>query len=110
MRPTLALQVPFRTCAGEVAIGSEDADFWREEAIAASNGVVLLQTCSVLRHPIRLLQLFAAAREGYPLVCVHVIGGNYDFASVCSWVHRLPTQQCTQGFRSRGPSYKPTGL
>ena len=62
--------------AGEVAIGSDDLDLWREEAMAASRGVVLLQTKSVLRHPIRLLQLFEVAKEGHPLVCVNVGDGG----------------------------------
>ena len=43
---------------------------------------MLLQTQSVLRDPVRLLQLFEAVRQRHPLVCVNVIGGGYDFAKV----------------------------
>ena len=47
-----------------------------------SRGVVLLQTKSVLRHPVRLLQLFDALRRRHPLVCVNVSSAGYDFAAV----------------------------
>ena len=66
----------------EVVIGSEDVDTWRGEVESATRGVVLLQTQSVLRNAVRLLQLFEAVRQRHPLVCVNVVGGGYDFAQV----------------------------
>eukprot|EP00964_Phaeocystis_antarctica_P162880 scaffold138025_cov133-Phaeocystis_antarctica.AAC.1 len=66
----------------KVAIGSDDVDTWRGEVDSATRGVVLLQTQSVLRDPVRLLQLFEAVRQRHPLVCVNVVGGGYDFAKV----------------------------
>ena len=66
----------------EVAIGSDDVDTWRGEVDSATRGVMLLQTQSVLRDPVRLLQLFEAVRQRHPLVCVNVVGGGYDFAKV----------------------------
>ena len=42
----------------------------------------MMQTQSVLRDPVRLLQLFEAVRQRHPLVCVNVVGGGYDFAKV----------------------------
>jgi hypothetical protein len=66
----------------EVVIGSNDVDTWRSEVDSATRGVVLLQTQSVLRNAVRLLQLFEAVQERHPLVCVNVIGGGYDFAKV----------------------------
>eukprot|EP00964_Phaeocystis_antarctica_P071373 scaffold43540_cov51-Phaeocystis_antarctica.AAC.1 len=64
----------------EVVIGSNDIDTWRGEVEAATRGVVLLQTQTVLRNPMRLLQLFEAVQQRRPLVCVNVVGGGYDFA------------------------------
>jgi len=52
-------------------------------------GVVLLQTKSVLRHPVRLLQLFEAIENKHPLVCVNIKGGGYDFAAVKPLMHNL---------------------
>eukprot|EP00964_Phaeocystis_antarctica_P008662 scaffold4690_cov64-Phaeocystis_antarctica.AAC.2 len=66
----------------EVVIGSNDVDTWRGEVDSATRGVVLLQTQSVLRNAVRLLQLFEAVRQRHPLVCVNVVGGGYDFAKV----------------------------
>ena len=66
----------------DVVIGSNDIDTWRGEVDSATRGVVLLQTQSVLRDPVRLLQLFEAVRQRHPLVCVNVVGGGYDFAKV----------------------------
>ena len=66
----------------EVVIGSNDIDTWRGEVEAATQGVVLLQTQTVLRNPMRLLQLFEAVQQRRPLVCVNVVGGGYDFAKV----------------------------
>jgi hypothetical protein len=66
----------------EVVIGSEDVDTWRGEVESATRGVVLLQTRSVLRNAVRLLQLFEAVQQRNPLVCVNVVGGGYDFAKV----------------------------
>eukprot|EP00964_Phaeocystis_antarctica_P085501 scaffold54005_cov69-Phaeocystis_antarctica.AAC.2 len=64
----------------EVVIGSNDVNTWRGEVDSATRGVVLLQTQSVLRSAVRLLQLFEAVRQQHPLVCVNVVGGGYDFA------------------------------
>ena len=84
------LQATFAKRLGcEVLIGSDDAELWREEAMAASRGVVLLQTRSVLHHPLRLLQLYVATQQ--PLVCVKVIGGGYDFDAAKRFLHTLPT-------------------
>eukprot|EP00964_Phaeocystis_antarctica_P149618 scaffold116806_cov66-Phaeocystis_antarctica.AAC.1 len=66
----------------EVVIGSNDIDMWRGEVEAATRGVVLLQTQTVLRNPMRLLQLFEAVQQRRPLVCVNVVGGGYNFAKV----------------------------
>ena len=66
----------------EVVIGSEDVGTWRSELDSVTRGVVLLQTQSVLRNAVRLLQLFNAVWQRHPLVCVNVVGGGYDFAKV----------------------------
>eukprot|EP00964_Phaeocystis_antarctica_P021201 scaffold11745_cov75-Phaeocystis_antarctica.AAC.1 len=66
----------------EVVIGSNDVGTWRDEVDSATRGVVMLQTRSVLRDPVRLLQLFEAVRQRHPLVCVNMVGGGYDFAQV----------------------------
>jgi len=66
----------------EVVIGSNAVNTWRGEVDLATRGVVLMQTQSVLRDPVRLLQLFEAVRQRHPLVCVNVVGGGYDFAQV----------------------------
>jgi hypothetical protein len=66
----------------EVVIGSDDVGTWRSEVDSAARGVMLLQTRSVLRDPVRLLQLFEAVQQRHPLVCVNVAGGGYDFAKV----------------------------
>jgi len=66
----------------EVIIGSNDATTWQNEVELATQGVVLLQTQSVLRDPVRLLQLFEAVRQRHPLVCVNVVGGGYYFSKV----------------------------
>jgi len=66
----------------EVIIGSNDIDTWRGEVGAATRGFVLLQTQTVLRNPMRLLQLFEAVQQRRPVVCVNVVGGGYDFAKV----------------------------
>jgi len=66
----------------EVVISSNDINTWRGEVDSATRGIVLLQTQSVLRDPVRLLQLFEAVRKCHPLVCVNVLGGGYDFAKV----------------------------
>ena len=66
----------------EVIIGSNHLDTWRGRVEAATRGVVLLQTQTVLRDPVRLLQLFEAVQLCQSLVCVNVAGGGYDFAKV----------------------------
>ena len=66
----------------EVVIGSNDVNTWRDEVDSATRGVVLLQTQSVLRNAVRLLQLFEAVQQRHPVVCVNVVGGGYDFARV----------------------------
>ena len=66
----------------EVVIGSDDVGTWRGEVESATRGVVLLQTQSALRNPVRLLQLFEAVLQRHPLVCVNMVGGGYDFAKV----------------------------
>jgi hypothetical protein len=66
----------------EVVIGSNDVNTWRGEVDSATRGVVLLQTQSVLRDAVRLLQLFEAMRQRHPLVCVNVVNSGYDFADV----------------------------
>ena len=77
------LQHEFSSRLGcEVVSGTDSMDTWREQVDTASRGVVLLQTKSVLAHPVRLLQLFEATNHGYPLVCVNVVGGGYDFGKV----------------------------
>ena len=49
---------------------------------SATRGVVLLQSQSVLRNAVRLLQLFEAVQQRHPAVCVIAVGGGYDFARV----------------------------
>ena len=66
----------------DVVIGSDDVDTWCGEVESATRGVVLLQTQSVLRNAVRLLQLFEAVEQRLPLVCVNVVGGGYDFAQI----------------------------
>eukprot|EP00964_Phaeocystis_antarctica_P133521 scaffold97735_cov65-Phaeocystis_antarctica.AAC.1 len=66
----------------EVVIGSDDVNTWGDEVDSVTRGVMLLQTRSVLRDSVRLLQLFEAVRQRHPLVCVNVVGGGYDFAKV----------------------------
>ena len=66
----------------EVVIGSNDVETWRSEVGSAMRGVVLLQTQSVLRNAVRLLQLFEAVQQRHRFACVNVVGGGYDFAKV----------------------------
>ena len=80
----------------EVVIGTDQVDIWRNEVARASRGVVLLQTKTVLRNPVRLLQLFEATRKCRPLVCVNVVGGGYDFEAAKSLLLSLPTPAVTQ--------------
>ena len=76
----------------EVIIGTDQVDTWRSEVERATRGVILLQTQSVLRDPVRLLQLFEAARRRHPLVCVNMVGGGYDFAAVKPLLRSLATE------------------
>ena len=76
----------------EVIIGTDQADTWRSEVERATRGIILLQTQSVLRDPVRLLQLFEATRRRHPLVCVNMIGGGYDFAAVKPLLTSLATE------------------
>ena len=79
--PARLLQQLFGDMLGcEVVIGTDQVDLWRSEVEAATRGVVLLQTKSVLRDAVRLLQLFLATKLRRSLVCVNVVGGGYDFA------------------------------
>ena len=80
----------------EVVIGSNDVNTWRDEVDYATRGVVLLQTQSALREPVRLLQLFEAVRQRHPLVCVNVVGGGYDFAKVKPLLRSL-SNELSQG-------------
>ena len=73
----------------EVVISSGLLDSWRGEVESATHGVVLLQSQSVLREPVRLLQLFEAIRQCHPLACVNVVGSGYDFAKVQPWLLSL---------------------
>ena len=66
----------------EVVIGSNDVETWCSEVDSATRGVVLLQTQSVLRNAVRLLQLFEAVQQRHPFVCINIVGGGYDFAKV----------------------------
>ena len=75
-----------------VSIGSTDINVWREQVEGASRGVVLLQTKSVLRNPVRLLQLHRAIDAGYPLVCVVLKDGGYDFADVSPLLRNLQSE------------------
>ena len=80
----------------EVVIGTDQVDLWRNEVARASRGVVLLQTKTVLRNPVRLLQLFEATLKCRPLVCVNMVGGGYDFEAAKSLLLSLPTPAATQ--------------
>jgi len=66
----------------EVVIGSNDVETWRSAVDSATRGVVLMQTQSVLRNAVRLLQLFEAVQQRHRFACVNVVGGGYDFAKV----------------------------
>ena len=66
----------------EVVICSNDVNAWCSQVDSATRGVVLLQTQSVLRNAVRLLQLFEAVQQRHPFACVNVVGGGYDFAKV----------------------------
>ena len=76
----------------EVIIGSNHVGTWHGEVESATRGVVLLQTRTVLRDPVRLLQLFEAVQLCQPLVCVNVVGGGYDFAKVKSLLLSLSNE------------------
>ena len=76
----------------EVIIGTDQVDTWRSEVERATRGIILLQTQSVLRDPVRLLQLFEATRRRHPLVCVNMVGGGYDFAAVKPLLRSLATE------------------
>ena len=76
----------------EVLCGTENVSMWREQLLDATRGVVLLQTKSVLAHPVRLLQLFEMVSEGRPLVCVNVVGGGYDFGKTKPFLQNLATE------------------
>ena len=91
--PVRLMQQEFASQLGcVVTLGSESRDAWRQQVAAATRGVVLLQTKSVLRHPVRLLQLFEAVQLGHPLVCVNVVGGGYDFAAVKPFLAALSSE------------------
>ena len=79
----------------DVVIGTEQMGEWRSEVQRATHGVVLLQTRSVLRDPVRLLQLFEATLRRYPLVCVNVVGGGYDFAEAQALL-KMPKRELSQ--------------
>mgnify|MGYP007024429096 CR=1 FL=1 len=86
------LQTAFAKRLGcEVLINSDDAELWRDEAIDASRGVVLLQTRRALLHPLRLLQLHVATAQDHPLVCVNLVGGGYDFDAASRFLKTLPS-------------------
>ena len=53
---------------------------------------MLLQTKSVLRDAVRLLQLFQATLQRRPIVCVNVLGGGYDFAKAKALLLSLSTE------------------
>ena len=55
-------------------------------------GILLLQTKSVLRGAVRLLQLFQATLQRRPIVCVNVLGGGYDFAKAKALLLSLSTE------------------
>ena len=76
----------------EVIIGTDNLDTWRSEVERANRGVILLQTRSVLRDPVRLLQLYEATRRKHPLVCINVVGGGYDFDKVKPLLKSLPKE------------------
>jgi len=75
-----------------VVISSGQVDTWRSEVEGSTNGVILLQTKSVLRHPVRLLQLLKADGQNYPVVCVSVANGGYDFATAIPLLKSLRTE------------------
>ena len=66
----------------QVIIGSNHVETWRGEVESATRGVVLLQTQSVLRDPVRLLQLFEAEQQRHPFICVNIEDGGFDFAQL----------------------------
>ena len=76
----------------EVVISSGQVDTWRSEVEGSTNGVILLQTKSVLRHPVRLLQLLKADGQNYPVVCVSVANDGYDFATAIPLLKSLRTE------------------
>ena len=91
--PARLLQQMFAEKLGcEVVIGSEQLDAWQNEVEAATRGILLLQTKSVLRDAVRLLQLFQATLQRRPIVCVNVLGGGYDFAKAKALLLSLSTE------------------
>ena len=52
----------------------------------------------MLRNPIRLLQLFTSACWGYPLVCVHIVGGGYDADSTRPFLTSLRSELLSDDF------------
>ena len=59
-------------------IGTDSVTTWRDQVLEANLGLVLLQTKSVLHHPVRLLQIFEAVNLSYAIVCVNVVGGRCE--------------------------------
>jgi hypothetical protein len=79
-------------CEVVLGTGTEQVDTWLSEVENATRGVVLLQTRSVLRDPVRLLQLYEATNRQLPFVCINVVGGGYDFAKVKPLFKSLKTE------------------
>ena len=72
---------------------SDDGDDLREliRHVLDSDAVVLLQSDDVLAHPRCLLELYAAATAGIPIVSLVCSGKGYDFAAAEDYVLHLDT-------------------
>ena len=62
------------------------------ESLARSEALVLLLTKSVLERPWVLMEVYMALRLKLPLLCVHVVGGGYDFASASHYLNNLEAE------------------
>jgi hypothetical protein len=61
-------------------------------AVASAKALLLVLTKSVLERPWVLLELYEAISRSLPVLCVHVVGGGYDFASAAAYLNDLETQ------------------
>ena len=51
--------------------------------------MLLLQTAHAYTAPLTLLELYFAAREEKPVICLRLVGAEYDFGKVGSYLQCL---------------------